>query len=192
MVEDKKEAYSFEINGERGQTMVSLKEALLYADWDIITVQQVSTKSAFIETYFPYLTKLVEYVKEMRPKAKIFVHETWAYEDGSERLQGLLGYTTSGEMLSAVTAAYKEAEKMINADGFIPSGEAMGKAVSLGMKVHRDTFHASFGKGRYLLALVWYKALLGADITNNAFLDFDEEVTEEERKKVILAVNSVF
>ena len=59
-------------------------------------------------------------------------------------------------------------------------------------KIHRDTFHASFGAGRYLLALTWYKAFTGKDITNNDFDDFDVPVSDEERKIVIKAVNAAF
>lgn len=58
--------------------------------------------------------------------------------------------------------------------------------------IHRDTFHASYGAGRYLLALCWFKTLTGKDISDNAFHEFDMPVTEQEREIVIKAVNSVF
>ena len=58
-------------------------------------------------------------------------------------------------------------------------------------KMHRDTFHASLGAGRYLLALCWYKKLTGRDISNNSFNDFDVPVSDFERETVIAAVNSV-
>ena len=47
-------------------------------------------------------------------------------------------------------------------------------------KIHRDTFHASFGLGRYALGLAWYRFLTGNDITNNTFDDLDEEVSAEQ------------
>lgn len=47
-------------------------------------------------------------------------------------------------------------------------------------KVHRDTFHSTFGLARYSLALLWYKALTGRDISNIDFHEFDEEVTDAE------------
>lgn len=56
--------------------------------------------------------------------------------------------------------------------------------------MHRDTFHASRGAGRYLLALAWYKTLTGNDITNNKFNDLDEPITENERQILIQAVNN--
>ena len=42
------------------------------------------------------------------------------------------------------------------------------------------------------MALTWYKALTGKDITNNTFDAFDEPVSGEERKIVIKAVNAAF
>ena len=70
--------------------------------------------------------------------------------------------------------------------------ETISTAAQTGIeKIHRDTYHASLGAGRYLLALCWFKYLTGRDITDNAFDDFDVPVTEEERKIVIAAVNKV-
>jgi hypothetical protein len=43
-----------------------------------------------------------------------------------------------------------------------------------------------------LLALTWYKALTGKDIINNDFDNFDEPVSDEERKIAIKAVNAAF
>ena len=68
----------------------------------------------------------------------------------------------------------------------------MLKASQLGVTVHSaDGHHAARGAGRYLLALTWFKKLTGMDITGNTFNDFDVEVTDVEREKVIEAVNSV-
>lgn len=67
----------------------------------------------------------------------------------------------------------------------------MMNAIKLGMeKVHRDTFHASRGVGRYLLALTWYKYLTGKDISNSKFDSFEEPVTEWEREIAIKAAIS--
>lgn len=192
MLEDAK-AYSFEFNGEDTGIKISIREALASDSWDFVTLQQASHFSWDFETYTPYIEALCEYVKKYRPHAKIVIHETWAYEDGSEKLARLQKFKTATEMLDAVRDSYKKAAELISADLIIPSGEAMMEAHRLGIeKIHRDTFHASLGAGRYLLALCWYKALTGNDITDNSFSDFDVPVTEEERKIVIEAVNSVF
>ena len=42
-----------------------------------------------------------------------------------------------------------------------------------------------------MLALVWYRTLTGNDISNNQFNDFDEPVSDFERKTVIEIANMV-
>ena len=84
-------------------------------------------------------------------------------------------------MFKDVKAAYQKAFKDINADILIPSGEVFQKLLASGIeKVHRDTYHASLGLGRYTLGLLWYAILTGNNIENNSFSDFDEEVSKEE------------
>ena len=149
-------AYTLEMNGQDTGFNVSLGEALLNRCWDVITVQQVSQESPFYDTYQPYLDKLIEYVRELAPKAKIAVHQTWAYEQGSERLNNELKYNDYKEMLSDIVDSYKKAADRISADYVIPSGEVFDAMLENGIeKVHRDTFHASLGFGRYSLGLTW-------------------------------------
>lgn len=190
---DDRAAYIYEFNGEYTGLLTSIKQALVSDEWDVVTLQQASHESAKFETYSPYLETLVEYVKKYCPHAKIYIHQTWAYEDGSERLEKKAGYATADEMFNDIRASYEKAAKLIGAEKIIPSGQAIANAIKLGAeKIHRDTFHMSYGAGRYLLALVWYKALTGKDITNNTFDEFDHPVSEEDRQRVIQAVNSAF
>lgn len=185
-----KEAYNLEFNGENTDIKISIRQVLESVDWDIITLQQASHFSAKQETYSPYIEELARYVRKYCPHSKLFIHETWAYEDGSERLRNVAGYNSAREMLVDIQKAYTNAVLSINADGLIPCGTAMLEASSMGInKIHRDTFHASLGAGRYLLALTWYKTLTGKDISCNNFEEFDEIVTKEERELVIKAVN---
>ena len=46
-------------------------------------------------------------------------------------------------------------------------------------KLHRDTYHASLGLGRYALGLTWYKVLTNNNIENNTFSNFAEEIPDE-------------
>jgi hypothetical protein len=190
MISEKK-AYNMDVNGETIDFAFSLKETLLNRDWDVVTVQQASRKSPYYETYQPYLNKLVEYVRMCVPKAKIVVHQTWVYEQDSARLEEL-GYKNHVDMFIDVKEAYKKASEEIKADFIIPSGEVFQKLIASGIeKVHRDTFHASLGLGRYTLGLLWYKMLTGNDITNNTFCNFDEEVTESEIKTAKKCVEEI-
>ncbi|MBQ3562568.1 MAG: DUF4886 domain-containing protein [Clostridia bacterium] len=178
---NEKANYMLEMNGVGTGFYVSLKEALLTRDWDVITIQQVSNLSPKYENFQPYLNEVIEYVRKMVPKAKIAVHQTWAYEEGSARLINELKYNSYKDMLCDLISSYKKAAEDINADFIIPSGEVFGAMVENGIgKIHRDTFHASFGVGRYALGLTWYKFLTGKDVLEDKFNDFDVEVTPEE------------
>ena len=189
-----KKAYSLEINGHSsGGFMVTIEEALLARNWDYITLQQVSGNSCCEESFQPYLNELAAYVREYCPKAKILIHQTWGYETGSLRLHNLKrGYETFEDMFKDAKRCYEKAAKDIHAKGIIPSGQAFSYALKYVEKIHRDTFHASLGLGRFILALVWYKALTGNNINNVTYDIFDEEVTEQEYKLAINAANSVF
>lgn len=189
---DDNTAYTLEYNGDNTGVKVSVKQALISDEWDVVTLQQASSDSVQFETYLPYLEYLKEYVKKYCPHAKIYIHQTWAYEDGSDRLLKIRGYDTAESMFKDVKTAYDNAVKAIQADGIIPCGQAMINAAKMSTeKIHRDTIHASFGAGRYLLALTWYKTLTGKDISQNQLSDFDVPVSEEERQWIISAVNSV-
>ena len=73
----------------------------------------------------------------------------------------------------------------INADFVIPSGELFQKLLDSGIeRVHRDTFHASLGLGRYAIGLLWYSVLSGNDVKCNTFCDFDEEITNADVETV--------
>ena len=176
--------YEYESNGVNTYEKVTMRSILESDTWDVITLQQASHFSAKYETYFPYLSELVAYVRECCPNAKVYLQETWPYENGSARLNSV-GYQTSAEMFNDIKSCYARAGLEAKVDGIIPSGTAMMEAINRGMKIHRDTFHAGLGAGRYMLALVWYKTLTGRAITNNVFDNFDEEVSSLDRETVI-------
>lgn len=187
-----KELYNLEFNGEDTGINVSMRQVLESVEWDVVTLQQASIFSTKKETFSPYMEEIAAYVKRYCPHSKIFIHETWAYEEGSGSLKNLAGYNSAYEMYCDIRESYETAASAVNADGIIRCGTAMLKALSLGIKkIHSDTVHASLGVGRYLLALTWYKTLTGKDISDNAFDSFDEIVTKEEREIVIKAVNAV-
>ncbi len=174
-------AYTLGYNGHMTGFPVSLEEGLTNRVWDVITVQQASTGSFKYETYQPYLDALVNHVRQYCPKAKIVIHQTWAYEDNSERLLNVAKYETSKAMSCDIVKAYTQAAKDICADGMIPSGEMFDRLKAAGIThVHRDTYHASLGLGRYALALLWYRLLCNKSVLENDFCDFDEEVSPEE------------
>ena len=173
--------YELEMNGESTGFCVSMKEALLNRDWDIITIQQVSNEAPYYDTYQPYLDSITEFVRKCVPKAKIAVHQTWAYEENSYRLNTELGYTQQKNMFFDIEESYKKAAEAVNADLIIPSGKLFQLLLENGIeKIHRDTFHADFGIGRYALGLLWYKVLTGRNTADNTFCDTDIPVSAEQ------------
>ena len=127
-------------------------------------------------TYQPYLNELVAYVRKLCPKAKVYIHQTWAYEAGSQKLESV-SFPTPEAMFAEVEKAYAQAAADICADGIIPSGKLMLQ-LSEHTTVHRDTFHASLGIGRLALGLLWYTTLSGQRIADCTFRDTDEPVDE--------------
>lgn len=170
--------YELQINGYKTGFNVSLGEALLNRDWDYVTMQQVSSSSPDYETFQPYLSMISDYVRECCPKAKQVIHQTWGYENNSQKLNELMGYPAQSAMTADIVSAYSRAAEDIGAEFIIPCGQVMQALVDRGFgKVHRDTFHASLGAGRYALGLAWYSKFTGNDIMENTFCDFDEDVS---------------
>ena len=184
MLSEKAE-YLFYFNGIYTGFKLSIKEAILSREWDYITVQQASHKSPKYENYQPYLNELVAYVRKCAPKTKVLIHQTWAYLEGSEKLTKTMGYATPQDMFADIKDAYDKALKDANLDGLIPSGALFQELIKENISpIHSDPIHASKGIGQYALALLWYRYLTGADVTNDTFCDFDEEIPAETIAKI--------
>ena len=183
-IQTDEKAYEMEYNGDNIGEKASLKETIASRKWDYITLQQVSHGSIDYKTYQPYLNKIVAYIRDVAPDAKIAIHQTCAYEQGSDRLCNELKYKKQSEMFEDIKSAYDKAANEVNADMIIPSGEMFQRLIENGMTVHRDTFHASLGLGRYALGLLWYVKLTGNSVEENTFCQFDEEILEESIKKI--------
>ncbi len=184
--------YVLEVNGEQSGLKVTMEHALMAQEWDYITLQQGSNISDKYDTYEPFIQELAAYVRKCCPKAKLLIHETWAYEEGSDRLLNMMGYKSHHEMYLAVHKTYERAAKDIKADGIIPCGTVYDRILADGVAtVHCDTFHSAKGIGRYALGLTWYRILTGNSVMNNPFSDFDEEVSEKELKIVKNCVESL-
>ncbi len=183
MLDDEK-VYQYEINGKNTGLKVSLREVLRSNEWDIVTLQQASHESFSIERYVPYIYELKQYIKKYTPHCKIYLHQTWGYPAERPRLQ-ITGFETTEDMFNAIQDTYSKVSNLIEADGIIPSGEAMLRAYKLlGESVYRDEIHANMGLGRYLLGLVWFKALFGMPSDFKHISEFDAPLSEEELQVV--------
>ena len=114
--------YGMQLNGMASGFKVSIREALLSDAWDVVTIQQVSSASPRYDTFQPYLNYMTDYIRMHAPKAKLYLQQTWAYEEGSKRLCEELKYEKAEDMLQDVRVSYHKAAEDIRADGIIPSG----------------------------------------------------------------------
>ena len=173
--------YSLQCNGSDTGFLVTMDEALLSRPWDVITLQQASHFSGKKDSYIPYVYELVKHIRTLCPKAKLYLHETWAYEEGSKMLLTHYPDMTSEDMYKNVVRCYHEIEKDAGFDGLIPSGELMHALLENGVpRIHRDGFHLSLGLGRYAAGLLWFRMLTGKSVAENTYADFDEPVSAEE------------
>lgn len=162
--------YSYRRNmvtmGDEGTA--TLDTGLLDEDWDYVTLQQASHFSGQWATYEPYLAPLAEYVHRRCPRARLVVHQTWAYELDSGHA-GFEHYGSSqARMYAALSDCYERAARRLDAP-VIRCGDAVQAARALppfdyahgGKSLCRDGFHLSYVAGRYLAALVWFRFFTG-------------------------------
>ena len=182
--------YIHEFNGLGTGFLVSLKQALLTCEWDVVTIQQQSYNSSKYETWQPYLNELIAYVRKLVPHAKIVLQQTWGYQDGSSILKE---YENGTAMFADIKPNYERAAKEIGADMVIRSGEVIEGLKANGIeKVYRDMLHVSMGIGRYALGLMWVKTLTGKSPYETGKVKLVEEATDEEieiAKKVVEGIN---
>ena len=188
--------YDLEQNGISTGRKISIFDALHMENWDVITVQQVSQLSGIPESYEPYLENLAAYVREHCPNAKLYFHQTWAYEIDSDHGGFALYHNAQKEMFERIVDTTTQMAKCIDAE-ILPVGPAVQYIRETvpefdykngGLSLCRDGFHLSFEYGRYIAAVTWLRVLSGKPVTVDHFADFDADKTE----KIVAAVNSLF
>ena len=170
-------AYSFQVDGEDTGRMASLRESLTETAWDVVTLQQTSSLSGQPDSYQPFLAQLYGYVRALAPQAKVYLHETWAYETDSGHEPFALYRHNQEEMYRRLKAAYIAEARRLGLP-LIPSGDAIQAIRRIpafcyargGLSLCRDGFHMQIPYGRYALSAVWYETLFGADVRVNTFV----------------------
>lgn len=178
--------YDYELNGNEAEAKISIKSALESQKWDVITLQQASADSGIYSTYQPYLSSLGAFVREHQPQAKLYFHQTWSYENGSEH-PGFLNYERdSSRMFDSIVSASEKAAESIGAD-LIRTGTVIQylrentKVFSYengGISLCRDTFHLSETYGRYAAAATWLSTLTGEKLTAKELDGMDIKLLE--------------
>lgn len=187
--------YEFELNGNSTGRNISIHEALQLEKWDVITVQQVSGLSGLYETYEPYLSSLLSVIKAAQSDAKIFFHQTWAYERDSSHADFARYDNNQATMFDCIKKASEKAAKSIGAE-LIPTGtviQILRETVpefdyaNGGISLCRDGFHLSLDYGRFAAAAVWLYTLSGKKIKTIEFENFDTVLLE----KIVNVVNGI-
>ena len=180
-------AYEYCENSEK-LYMISIPDAVKAEDWDIISVQQVSSHSGLINSYEPYIGELVAYLKEAAPNAKLVFHKTWAYEATSDH-PGFAAYGNDGDvMYEKITETTKTIAERYSLP-VIPSGDAVNMARKMpefniaegGQPITRDGFHMNIPYGRYLIGLVANKFFTGKSASSVTYIPdgADEGICEK-------------
>ena len=166
MADTGEKGYVYQQNGETVK-LSSFEEALTAEAWDFVTVQQVSGLSGVEESYYPDLTKLLAYIRKFT-SAEIVLHETWAYETGSDHPDFARYGNDKKEMHRKIKETYAQISRREKLKTIL-TGDLIEKLrgydfynVNKGGISHcRDGYHLSFYYGRMAAAELWIKFFTG-------------------------------
>ena len=179
-------AYIYEENGYTTEKKISIRQALESNDWDFIVTQQSSGFSGLVETYFPYLEQIAEYIRANSESSEFLLHQTWAYEKNYRKPVFKSYHYDQDYMYKMLSKTYQYAADRLKVR-LIPSGEVIQKMrrfdpfifESGGRSLCRDGRHMDYLYGRYLLGAVWYRFLTGKPLRDNPFIPHIRQVTDE-------------
>lgn len=168
-----KEGY---FDGESYQNW-TMEQAIRYADWDFITLQQNSGNSG-IESSYSNLQNLMNFILDVatspdnpnaNPEVKLVWHQTWAYAQGSAN-SGFSAYQYDQmTMYNAIQSCIQNQVLTKNFAAVIPNGTAIQNARTsfIGDNLTRDVYdHLSEDAGRYIAALGLVGTLTGRDLSS--------------------------
>ena len=187
-------AYTYHLNYDNqwiDHDGYTLAEAISSQDWDFISFQQTGLKSGQ-ESSFSKLLPLINYTKaHLRDDAHptLVWHMVWAYLEGYAGYDGYSG--NQATMYQAITEAVKKIILPIeDLQIIIPSGTAIQNARTSFVRdmLNRDGSHLSYGLGRYIAGLTFFKALTGRDFGEDMYVPAG--ITKAQRKVAVEAVNN--
>lgn len=144
-------------NTEIGKMVIS---KIVSYEWDYIVLQEQSLLPCTDALEFKASVKKIAKIAST-VDAKILLYQTWAYEDGTDKL-GSTGMTY-GDMAQRLRNAYFEAAKEINGT-VAPVGELFYKVHNsehITALINRDDGYHPSSSGSYLAACVIFKVMTG-------------------------------
>ena len=179
--------YEWFVNGVSTGRYIDLKTALEMKEWDYISLQQVSVFSGLKDTFYPYITELVDYVKKYQKKPHFILHKTWPYQTGFKNTNFAHYNYDRKTMYTCINNTYDFVKKDLGIDIVIRSGDIVEKAIErYGEHFHKDGFHLN-DEGRYLVALGFVHTFNDNQKLNNLYIPdgYNENKCQEYEKLVI-------
>lgn len=152
---------------------------ILSQDWDIITLQQLSSMSTVGRSFHPSLENLVSYIRKHCTNKNVLIgwQMIWSYGNQSK--------------IDCITSWQKICLTMQNEcnpyiDFVIPTGTAIqnarGTSLNTPHLLTRDGNHLGYGVGRYVASCTWFQSLLtpafGVSVLGNSAI---HEITDKEQ-----------
>lgn len=183
-IEKRAEVYQYQKDAVMiGDKPVSANAAFEFEKWDYIVLQQASFLAGKYDSYYPYLTEIIQYIKGVCPQAKLIFNETWSYEKGSPHEKFYLYGNDPSEMMRQIR---RTCERVSGENGMplIRTGEFIQKLRRLKAfrdgSLCRDTYHLSTEYGRYAAA-VFFVRFFGEDVSP----DFIPENAQADKIRLI-------
>ncbi len=197
----KNNLYDYDKEGNNSEVIckTSILETLETDKFDVITLQQVSGDSGRPQTYFPYLTDILAFVKKYQPQAEIYFHETWSYEIGATHGDFKYYNNDQSEMHRRIKDASALAAKLIGVK-VIPAGDVIQhlresteefNVKKGGLSLNHDGFHLTLDYGRFAAALTWFKFLTGKNADLEKFANANPQFKIELLRVIDSGVNQV-
>ena len=191
-------AYKYYTNDGTGWTIpevfdTKISDAVKSERWDFISIQHGTgdgSKYTSAESY-SNLPLLVEYIKNIAPDGtKIAFNMAWVGSPENDHHE-IVSYNGNTHLMyeNLVKLTYDVVGYVKGIDVISPTGTAIenARATILSNLLLRDGFHLSYGIGRYIAALTFFKSLTGIDIDNVKWAP--DEVDDNARKLAIACAN---
>jgi hypothetical protein len=179
--------YTTNESGRKGIENVNLEYCLQQQNWDVISLQESSSKvrasggvQAHLEKSKLWCTELWGYLKEQFPQSRYLWHQTWAYQVGYDRngyqmtdlAQQETDMQVQKDFALALCKEYNlervnsgEAWQIVRQDGY--DNLCARNSVNGG---EGDYYHdGDIGGGQYLNARIWFEALTGQSCVGNTW-----------------------
>lgn len=157
-------------------------------DWDIVVLQQGSASSGLSETYEPYITNILAYIKENAPEdVKFAWNLTWAYQQDSTHASFPTYNSDQLFMYNSILAAFRENVLQHNEFEYIfPVGTTVQniRTSYIGDTITRDGHHMDYNIGRYAAALTWLDVLTDVQIDEFDYIPKEVVIDESQREVV--------